>query len=58
MAVEADDPNIGNVFSVETLRHGDNGGGKLPSQLHGAPETAEVCNNRTQCHRVKRLSES
>ena len=43
LAIEADDPSIGSVFSVETLRHGEHRGVELPSQLHGAPETAEAC---------------
>ena len=43
LALETDDPALGKTFSVETLRNGEHKRGMgIPSELHGAPETAEV----------------
>ena len=39
-----DDPSVGARFSVETLRNGpEKGLHSIPSTVHGAPTTAEVC---------------
>lgn len=40
--ISEDDPHVGETFSVETLRQGDNGMRAIPSSAHGAPTSAEV----------------
>ena len=42
LEVEDDDPSVGEKFSVETLRQGDEGLRSIPSTVHGAPVSAEV----------------
>jgi hypothetical protein len=40
--ISEDDPHVGETFSVETLRQGDNGMRTIPSSVHGAPTSTEV----------------
>ncbi|KAK9901698.1 hypothetical protein WJX75_008976 [Coccomyxa subellipsoidea] len=53
LALEDDDPTLGDKFSTATLQH-DAGAGTIPSTVHGAPSTA--AESREVLARLKRMA--